>query len=183
MTKTCYIMVGVSGAGKSTAMRALASTSRGTVKTFSLDDCRLSFFFKTGRATGRPSEAAVYGAAFDHAIENPADFNNHVNKEWNEALKADTLFVDNTNLTRKSRARWIQEARQKGFSICAVEVHAPLQTVIDRQGTRGDKSVPAAIVRDMYMRQQAVLLGSEADFILHVDGLGVEPTTMTLYLG
>jgi len=183
MPKTCYIMVGVSGAGKSTAMRALAEKAEGTVKTFSLDDCRLSFFFKSGPATGRPSEAAVYAGAFAYANEKPAEFNNHVNKEWNEALKADVLFVDNTNLTRKSRARWIQEARQKGFSICAVEVHAPLQTVIDRQSTRGDKSVPEHVVRDMYMRQQAMLLGSEADFILHVDGLGVEPTTMTLHLG
>lgn len=46
----------------------------------------------------------------------------------------------------------------------------PLQTIIDRQRTRTDKSVPEETIRDMYMRQQEVLVGSEVDILKVVDG-------------
>lgn len=165
--KTCFVMVGVSGSGKSTTMRQLMKLSEGkNVQVFSLDDCRLDFY---DQITDDPKEA--YRKAFDYANANQDRFNSFVQGTWDRCLlTADVLFVDNTNLTRKSRARWVNDARARGFTIWAIQVVAPLATVIARQKLRTDKDVPEAIVRDMYMRQQEVLLGDEADFLLNVDG-------------
>jgi len=90
-----------------------------------------------------------------------------VNTAWQNALKHEHVFVDNTNLTVKSRARWIQDARAKGFKIIVVNMLVPLQVAIDRQATRPDKEVPAQIVKDMYMRMQEPT-ADEYDYLVNV---------------
>lgn len=173
--KSCFVMVGVSGAGKSTIMEQLKKISGGKdIRTFSLDDCRLAFagnhIAGEIHRRGELSNAEMYRIAFDMANENKSEFNDYVTDSWNKAMEGDVLFVDNTNLTRKARARWCTEAKAKGFSVWGIEVMAPLEVLVARQATRGDKSVPEAVVRDMYMRQQSVLVGSEVDFLMVVDG-------------
>lgn len=182
-TKICFIMVGVSGSGKSTAMEHLKKIAGGeTQSVFSLDDSRLCFAGNhlAGVATFKEdlTEQEAYRIAFEMANENKAEFDTQVNKDWAKALKADVVFVDNTNLTRKARARWVQDARAKGFTIWAIQMMTPLDVVITRQKTRVDKVVPESDVRDMYMRQQEVLLGDEADFLLHIDGTSDAPVAM-----
>lgn len=168
---TCYIMVGVSGSGKSTYVREIVAHEEGagrSVEVFSLDLVRLSFFSQNNDVSG----TVTYAHAFDYATKNPKEFDQAVNAAWQNALKHfDVVIVDNTNLSRKSRARWIQEARRKGFHIHGVEINAPLSVVLSRQSTRGDKSVPENVVRDMYMRQQSLLLGSEVDLYTPVVGV------------
>lgn len=181
MTKICFVMVGVSGCGKSTAVKSLSAiTGKSNITTFSLDDCRLRFAANhiagEEMRRGGMTEAEAYRIAFDMANENKSEFDAYVNSAWQDALKGDAIFVDNTNLTRKSRARWINDARAQKATIIGVEIHAPLDVVLARQALRGDKIVPANIVRDMYMRQQEMLLGSECDFILHIDGTKAQGT-------
>jgi tRNA uridine 5-carbamoylmethylation protein Kti12 len=162
---TCFILSGVSGCGKSTVAKKLVSQFTNEPTTiFSLDSCRLKFFEQEFKKEGS------YAEAFKHAIDNGSEFDKFVTAEWKSSLKSKILIVDNTNLSRKSRARWCQEARQKQFSIWGISVYAPLSIVIDRQQTRGDKSVPVDIVRDMFMRQQGFMVGDEVDFMLAVDG-------------
>ena len=165
MTKICYIMVGVSGSGKSSVVKSLIKASNGAVSVSSLDSYRLDFF---DQIADDPKKA--YADAFKYANLNPQRFNEYVNKQWAQDLKADVVIVDNTNLTRKSRARWIQDARSKGFTIVAVNVMAPLSVVLERQESRGDKSVPSDVVCEMYFRLQEVQ-ADEADFIMHYDGV------------
>jgi tRNA uridine 5-carbamoylmethylation protein Kti12 len=171
-------MVGVSGSGKSTVTYRLWNRYHcdENVAEFSLDVCRLDFL---DMITDDPKKA--YAMAFKHATENQKQFDEYVNKRWAEALKADVIFVDNTNLTRKSRARWIQEARSKGFTIVAVNVMTPLKVVMERQATRKDKSVPLEVVRDMYMRMQEVQ-ADEADYVLHVDGTKMDRMVGKLHI-
>lgn len=175
MNKHCYIMVGVSGSGKSTVMwdminhfpqmwDMILKTVEQTYSIFSLDMCRLDFLDEIS-----DDPKVAYARAFDKANNNKSEFNAFVDKVWKQALESEVVFVDNTNLTKKSRARWIQDARKKGFKIVAVNVMSPLQTVLDRQATRKDKSVPAEVVRDMYMRMQEVQ-ADEADYIMNIDG-------------
>lgn len=167
--KVGIIMVGVSGSGKSTWVAGVEKEFPDEkVATFSLDKCRLDMLMRTpGMISDLDTEASIYAMAFKHANENQSRFDAHVTMMWQEAMQADVVVVDNTNLTRKSRARWINEMRSKDFSIVGVEMHTPLQVVLDRQATRGDKAVPHNVVRDMYMRQQSLMLGSECD-VLHV---------------
>lgn len=169
MTKVCYIMVGVSGSGKSTVMSSIAkkyhSGQGEKTAVFSLDLCRLDFL---DQITDDPKKA--YAEAFAYANENKQRFDAFVTGTWNRCLlTSEVLFVDNTNLTKKARARWVTEARAKGFTIIAVNVMTPLKVVMERQATRPDKSVPLDVVRDMYMRLQEVQ-ADEVDFIIHVDG-------------
>ena len=176
MAKTAFIMVGVSGAGKSTVKKALIERLEADgVKThvFSLDDCRMSFMNASHAGqwwSDLDTEADLYRMAFDYANGHQKEFDAHVNEQWSKALTGDAVIVDNTNLTKKSRARWVADSKAKGFTVWAIQVMCPLQTVIDRQKSRGDKAVPEHVVRDMYMRQQEVLVGSEVDMMMVVDG-------------
>jgi predicted kinase len=165
--KKAYLMVGVSGCGKSSIVEKIVEHYAG-VKVFSLDRCRLDLLML--RHFGDPLITDVYAAAFKYATENPVDFNSFVTSVWQEVMKADVIVIDNTNLTRKSRARWINDVRGKGFQIAGIEVYTPLQVVLDRQVTRGDKSVPESVVRNMFMTQQSLLLGSEVDALVTVNG-------------
>lgn len=169
--KLAFIMIGVSGCGKSTVLKHFAAKMAqecNDIRVFSLDTCRLDF-------AAQELGEATYAQAFELGITRKQEFDAFVTAAWNKALKGDCLFADNTNLTRKGRARWCTEARKKGFTIWGVQVMAPLQVVLDRQSTRGDKSVPLGIVKDMYMRQQEVLVGDETDFLFVVDGTIPDP--------
>lgn len=169
--KTAFIIAGVSGAGKSTYIKTLLKEyADKTVKVFSLDDCRISLFNSVTQHPDLSSEEVTYAKAFDYANTNTAQFNAWVNEQWGSALKADVVIVDNTNLTVKTRARWIQELKAKDFRLVGVQVNVPLQVAIDRQKTRGDKCVPEKIVREMYMRQQEFFVGTEVDELINIRG-------------
>lgn len=168
--KLCYIMIGVSGSGKSTVVDKLLNLHPHS-RVFSLDAVRVSMFeLDCADSRSVSDEKDLYAQAFDHANANQKKFDEMVSAAWRYALSGDTVIVDNTNLTRKSRARWIQDARHKGFTIIAVNVMAPLSVVLERQATREDKSVPADVIRDMYFRQQEVQ-ADEANYIMHYDGV------------
>lgn len=166
-----FLMVGVSGSGKSSIVRKLVAAKQAAV--FSLDSCRVLFMHAEHAGqwwSDLDTPESRYAKTFEYCNAHPKEFDNFVTKTWRAVLQADTLVVDNTNLTVKSRRRWVTESRAKGFSVTAINVVTPLQTVICRQKTRGDKSVPEQVVRDMYMRQQEVLVPEEADRLVLVDG-------------
>lgn len=169
--KQGYIMIGVPGSGKSTYIKKIIADSQidgRSVSAFSLDTCRLAF--NDPDWASKPPTADAYSKAFDNACVNSKGFDMFVDRVWKDSLEADVVIVDNTNLTRKARARWVQDLRSKKFSIAAVNVMVPLDVAIARQKTRGDKIVPESVVRDMYMRQQEILVPAEADSIIHVRG-------------
>ena len=167
--KRAFVLAGPSGSGKSTVVglitRPYAWVNRPQVGIFSLDACRLDFF---DQILDDPVKA--YAEAFKYANEREAEFNQYVTKCWHETLLNHVVIVDNTNLTRKSRARWVNDLRAKKFRITGVEVLAPLSVVLQRQRTRADKSVGDDIVRSMYMRQEGFMLGTECDELIVVDG-------------
>lgn len=169
--KKAYLMVGVSGCGKSSIVEKIVEHHAGeSISVFSLDICRLTMFHKN---TNTDLDKIVYADAFAYCNEHQDDFNKMVSLMWNNALAYfDIVIVDNTNLTRKSRARWVNDLRSKGFQIAGIEVFTPLQVVINRQASRGDKSVPESVVRSMFMTQRELLLGSEVDALVVVNGAG-----------
>lgn len=186
MKKVAFLMIGVSGSGKSTVTNKIADhiyhryinsaiLDLELIK-FSLDDCRYTFRFGFTDDLDPPfnkNEKAKYSEAFMYSCEKESEFKEHVDMRWKKSLNdADILFIDNTNLSRKSRARWTTEAQNAGFTVVAVQVVAPLSVVIERQTTRPDKSVPLYTVKEMYLRQQEVQLGSECNILINVDGTG-----------
>ena len=168
--KLGFILAGPSGSGKSTVVKLItrpyATVNRPQVGIFSLDKCRLEFLEKN---IADPKQA--YAKAFEYAQANDKEFSEYVTACWNATLANNhVVIVDNTNLTRKSRARWVNDLQAKKFKIVGIEVLAPLAVVIERQALRTDKSVPEQVVRDMYMRQEGLMLGTECDYLVVVDG-------------
>lgn len=166
-------MVGAPGAGKSTVVKKI-SELHPEMRVFSLDDVRISLFKE--KMTLFAEELSVfsddkmlYEHAFMYANANPKEFDARVNNVWVSALKSDVVVVDNTNLTRKARSRWVKDARAKGFEIIAINVVTPLTLILERQVSRADKSVPANVVRRMHFSIQEVQT-DEADEIVTVRG-------------
>ncbi len=168
--KICYLMVGVSGSGKSTVVKGLLK-HHPNAYIFSLDALRLELYSAKNSGV---DEKQLYSEAFSYANQNKQQFDELVNKSWAHARTQEVIIIDNMNHTRRSRARWVTEARKRGFTIVAVNVIAPLDVVIARQTSRTDKSVPVEIVRQAYFSQQEVQ-SDEADFILNVDGTAEKP--------
>lgn len=186
MSKICYVMIGVSGSGKTTAIKNLSKLHPNKkVSIFSLDTCRInlldSFLKNDGieqYTNSDVSESEFYTAAYNWADTNPTQFNELVNDEWVKSLQESTvLFIDNMNLSKKSRARWISEAKHKGFQVVAVEMHTPLVICQERQSTRTDKSLPIELISEMYLKMQSVKVPEEVDYIIHVDGITGEMMT------
>lgn len=169
-SKVAYILIGPSGSGKSTLVKKMVeNTAIADYSVFSLDACRLEFYRQKFPASALiTTEREIYAVAYEHAIAHQKDFDAFVTQKWKLVLSANTVFVDNTNLTRKSRARWAQEAARAGFSTVAVELLVPLKTLVERQYSRPDKSVPENVVRDMFMRQQGVMVGTEVDELITI---------------
>jgi len=163
----CYVLIGPSGSGKSTWARQMFSASS---RVISLDEYRLDFFDQT---LGDPK--ATYAAAWGHAVDNEKEFNTYTAKRIqddfvNAKISRGRVFIDNTNASKKSRAKYIQAARGVGMRVVGVEFWNTLEVLLARQNTRTDKSVPYGSVNRQYFAQTSSLLGSEVDEVILVPG-------------
>ena len=172
---TAYVLSGVSGSGKSTFVKQLRNPV-----VFSLDTCRLDFF---DQITDDPKKA--YAAAFRHATANEKDFAAYADKRWKEAMfeaarSHNPLVIDNTHLSRKSRAKYVNELMtskvhrfgggENGWHVIGVSFYTSLATVKARQQSRTDKELPHDIVEDMYFRAEEFLVGTECHQLWTMDG-------------
>jgi predicted kinase len=146
-TKELILLIGASASGKTTYKDKL----EGDI--FSFDDLRHKW----------------YGDDYNHAwLLSTQDklFPKNAFAEFVK-LKSDTIIVDNTNLTKKSRAKYIQHARQRGYYITGVLFPCTLHTNLIRQISRDDKTVNDSAVRDQYMRTSFPSLGEVDRIIVH----------------
>lgn len=129
-----YVPIGASGSGKSTTYASMDD-----VETFSLDRMRLELY-------GEP-----YEDAFRKSTEDK-HFRSACNDRYRDILRTNKdVFLDNTNTSKKTRRFYITEARNRGYRIVALLFPIQLQTLLDRQRTREDKTVPDEAVRRQYM--------------------------------
>lgn len=166
--KKAFILIGASGSGKSTVRKALEEKYAGATA-FSLDDTRIRCFLSESSSKGL-SQGDVYKKAFDFCNKRVKTFEAQVKTDWQMALASDVVIVDNTNMTRKSRGSWVRDLKARNFEITMVVMQTPLDVIIARQKTRGDKEVPADVVKSQYMRQEEPMVGSECDKLIVVDG-------------
>jgi len=153
-----YIPVAASGSGKSTFLN-----SKGMERYHNGDDELLHFSLDNLRHEWYDGED--YRNAFALACEDK-EFMNKANKVFSEMVKTGkSVYLDNVNGSKKRRAQYIRIARQYGYNIVAILFPVEKQTVLDRQETRGDKTVPLEAVTQQYMSISLPSLG-EVDQVI-----------------
>lgn len=155
--KVLYMPIGPSGIGKSTLYKEINEQGyNGGLKLFSMDQLRLDWY------------DADYATAWQMSVDDNT-FKQRVWKYFTDILNTTSacIYCDNTNLTVKSRRQYIDYARRKGYTVVGIDIVCDLQTVIDRQQTRGDKCVPTEAVCRQYWCKQSPSYGEFDDVWVH----------------
>ncbi len=145
LNKVVLFPIGPSGSGKTTWINQLTgSFSDRDIVVHSKDLLRLEWY---------PSDN--YADSWNQAV-NDKTFMSRVNQHYTQLIKqkTDVIIVDNTNLTAKARRFYVSQAKQHGYATMAYLFMNPLTTLIDRQSTREDKTVPASSVFRQHMSLQ-----------------------------
>lgn len=159
-----YMPIASSGSGKTTLLNSeefeKITKSDGEILHFSMDVLRQRWY-----------DPDDYANAFKLACEDK-QFMNKINAEFVKLLKTGkTIYVDNINISKKRRVQYIQEARKHGYDVTAILFPVDLQTVLDRQESRPDKSVPLNAVKQQYMRLSLPTLGEVDEIIIYESNL------------
>lgn len=148
-----HVLIGASGTGKSTYVKQVACEA----SVFSLDALRHQFY-----------DATDYRRAYEASAKD-SHFEARANAVFYALLKQRVeLFIDNTNCSARRRGSYIKRASKAGYRTIGVYTPIALQTVIDRQRTRTDKTVPEDAVRRQYMTLQVPLYGEFDDVVINV---------------
>lgn len=132
------LAIGPSGVGKSTQFSM--AYEQYEYEKFSLDALRHEFY-----------DPVDYAAAYAASTEDPK-FTQNANSRFMQLVRAGkSVYVDNTNLSPKRRAFYISEARRRGYYITGDVMMTNLATIVSRQKTRRDKTVPESAVKQQYM--------------------------------
>jgi predicted kinase len=155
--KTLILAIGPSGCGKSSLYKKLLKTHP-NIHHYSWDALRLEWY------------SPDYAKAYQMSVDDP-HFNARYMKEFKTQVLANkTIYVDNTNLSRKRRRPFIEDARKHGYNVIGYVFPIELETLYKRQKTREDKEVPNDAVKNHYMSLQCPLY-SEFDHIEVVNTL------------
>lgn len=130
--------IGPSGSGKTTLFQKLKAKNP-NLEIFSLDLLRHEFY-----------DPDDYARAWKMSVEDKT-FLQRANERFLELLKRrKDLYIDNTNLTPRSRRFYLEQAKKMGYKTIAYVFDVDLDTLIARQTTRSDKNVPAEAVKQQF---------------------------------
>lgn len=137
MTKICTFLVGAPGAGKSTWLRSQES----------IDDAYIA-------STDDIIEhiATEYSLTYDEVFKDIFSFAEKV--LWRDLEQAaedgDTIYIDRTNMSVKSRKRFIDFLKPYGYRFKAVVFPNPDPVEWDRRlNSRPGKTIPENVIRNM----------------------------------
>ena len=164
--KVMFVLQGPVGAGKSTFTKAMIETADCPVIVISEDAYRLEFFaMKVGDDVVIDSKQ-YYADAWQYCFANSKEYDAYANAQLKKAVESGALLIlDRTNQTRKSRSKWIQAAKQHGYSIESIEIYVSEKTSLDRQKTRDDKDVPRHRAHQIYMAVESCWFPTEVDSV------------------
>lgn len=174
MQKTILFLVGPSGSGKSTVVKKIQNlfSTLGmaeAVTSYSWDQIRIDMY-----AAHKNIDVSDvnYSDAFTYSIgDGQKEFDAHQKQIFRSLMNSDKklIIIDNVNATRKTRNNIISNAG-KNVRFVGIEFLTPLQTLIDRQSTRGDKCIPVDAVERQYNQIQGLMVGTEVEKMIAHDG-------------
>jgi predicted kinase len=150
---TLMMPIGASGSGKTTFRNTLPDST----EIFSMDELRIEMYLDPDEE--RTDEA--YNRAYTLSTEDKG-FNQAVQKKFNELLDTgNSIFCDNTNTSARRRRHYCVDARRRGYHVQGILMPVSLETLVARQSTRTDKTVPSAAV---YAQYKGLQMPSYGDF-------------------
>lgn len=157
-----HVPVAASGAGKTTLFKKLKKDNP-DLETFSLDTLRIQWYGKEAA-----NDKLVYMEAYQKATADET-FAPKAREEFKLLVRAGEkdVYLDNTNLSKKRRAFYIDEAKNHGYKVVAYTLPCTLDLLRVRQQARSDKDVPTFAVEQQYMNLQQPCLG-EVDEIVNM---------------
>ncbi len=154
-----YVAIGAPACGKSTFRKELA----GDTLIHNMDELRCEWYLENGQ-----SSDADYDLAYKLSTEDK-QFSSKVHQYFIKLIKTgQNIYCDNTNASGKRRRFYVLEAHKHGYKTVAVLFPVPLQTLLDRQKTREDKTVPEVAVKSLWNAISQPQIG-EFDEILVID--------------
>ena len=152
-----FVLIGASGSGKSTLTKELVRELR-DVEVFSLDRLRHEWYDPREDHEG-------YANAYAASVEDKA-FESKADAVFSKMVKSGNhIILDNVNASVKRRGKYIRAARQHGYVVVAYTMPISVNTLLERQHSRPDKSVPDYAVRQQYNSISQPSLG-EVDVIV-----------------
>ena len=160
---TVSLLVGASGSGKSSSVGTLTQAG---FKHFSFDDIRIEIAKKKipEIMAKAKSSADEYHRAWSYCDTHRSEFGHYADVEFIKHIKNyDSIVVDNTNVSRKARTKFVQEAKKRGYRVEAVMFPVSKEQILARQHSRTDKQVPDDAVIRQYMGVSIPWVGVEVD--------------------
>ncbi len=137
-----YMSIGAPASGKSTFGEGFGSD----VLIHNWDNLREEFY--VDEPTG--DRDTDYDLAFDRSVEDK-EFVSKCHQHFISLIKTGkSVYVDNTNASAKRRRFFVDQADRRGYRKVAVLFPTPLQTLLDRQKSRTDKTVPINAVKQIW---------------------------------
>ena len=160
------LLIGASGSGKSTHVAELVK--QGFVH-YSFDDIRIELAkAKAPELMAKVKNPAhEYSTAWGYCDKHRSEFGHFADVRFITHLKDyASVAVDNTNTSRKTRTKFVQEAKKRGYKVVATVFPVDLETIIARQASRGDKVVPEDAVIRQYHGVSLPWVGVEVDELI-----------------
>jgi predicted kinase len=166
---TVSLLVGASGSGKSSSVGVMTIAG---FKHYSFDDIRIELAKKKipEIMAKAKSPADEYHKAWTYCDTHRSEFGHYADVEYIKLIKNyDSIVVDNTNVSRKSRTKFIVEAKKRGYNVEAVMFPVAKEQILSRQHSRTDKNVPDDAVLRQYNFISIPWVGVEVDSLRIVD--------------
>lgn len=162
-----FMLVGVSGAGKSTYIKNIIDKVE-TMVVFSEDELEYAEMHLDRTdylAWNAMSTAQRYDTAWKFChLNKESKFDQYSKAKYLELVATGkNIIVDCMNHGRKARNRYIQPAKDKGYKVLSVEFFISEQTAKDRQKERGDKQLNDFRVHQLFMQLETPWYGPEVD--------------------
>lgn len=114
------------------------------------------------------NEIDLYAAAYEYVDTHRSEFSRYAQVEFVKIMKDyHNVVVDNTCLTAKRRAEFVNQAKNRGYKVSAVLTPVSVPQLMSRMDSRDDKQVPRDKVLTQFYRLSLPWKGVEVHDVIY----------------